>query len=212
MINKKKALTQFHRNHIMDAAKELFSVNGLDGTSMDDIAATAGYSKSTVYVYFSGKDDIYYSIVCEYMTMLRCGIADCLEKSDQFEERYFAICNFLTSFTDSERLACDSILGSISVDEADFERLPVLRSIYEIGEEINVLVIRLIQDAVKSGFADECLHPVPTGFVFWSSICSLISVSSRKEKYFRKSLNISRDDFLKYGFSLLLNSIRKKGV
>jgi AcrR family transcriptional regulator len=212
MINKKEALIQFHRNHIMDAAKELFSVNGLGGTSMDDIAAKAEYSKSTVYVYFSGKDDIYYSIVYEYMTMLRCGIADCLEKSDQLEERYYAICDFLTNFTDSERLASDSILGSISVDEADFERLPVLRSIYEIGEEINVLVVRLIRDAIDSGFADERLSPIPTGFVFWSSICSLISVSSNKEQYFRKNLNISRDEFLKYGFSLLLNSIRKKGI
>jgi AcrR family transcriptional regulator len=196
----------------MDAAKELFSLKGMDGTSMDDIAAKAEYSKSTVYVYFSGKDDLYYSIVCENMTMLRCGIADCFEKSDQFEERYFAICDFLTNFTDSERLASDSILGSISVDELDFERLPVLRSIYEIGEEINVLVVRFIQDAVDSGFADACLSPIPTGFVFWSSICSLISVSSSKEQYLRKSLNISRDEFLKFGFTLLLNSVRKKGM
>lgn len=212
MTNKKEALTRFHRSHILDAAKVLFSTKGMDGTSMDDIAAKAEYSKSTVYVYFSGKDDIYYSIVYGYMTMLRCGIADCFEKSNQFEERYFAICDLLTGFADSEQMYFDSILDRISVDEADFERLPVLRSIYETGEEINVLVTRLLQDAVDSGFADECFPPVPTGFVFWSSICSLISVSSSKEQYFRKNLAMSRDEFLKYGFTLLLNSIRKRGI
>jgi AcrR family transcriptional regulator len=212
MTNKKEALTQFHRSHIMDAAKELFSAKGMDGTSMDDIAAKAEYSKSTVYVYFSGKDDIYYSIVYGYMTMLRRGIADCLEKGNRFEERYFAICDLLIGFADSEKMYFDSTLGSISVDEKDFERLPVLRSIYETGEEINALVTRLFQDAVDSGFLDEGLPPVPTGFVFWSSICSLISVSSNKERYFRNNLDMSRDAFLKFGFTLLLNSVRKKDI
>jgi AcrR family transcriptional regulator len=212
MANKKEALVQFHRSHIMDAAKELFSARGMDGTSMDDIAAKSEYSKSTVYVYFSGKDDIYYSIVQEYMAMLRRGIEDCLSKSTRFEDRYFAICDLLTGFADREPMYFDSVLGSISVDEADFERLPVLRAIYETGEEINILVARLFQDAVGSGFADETLPPIPSGFVFWASICSLISISSNKEPYFRKNLGMSRDEFLKFGFTLLLNLIRKKGI
>ncbi|MEL7655828.1 MAG: TetR/AcrR family transcriptional regulator [Bacillota bacterium] len=212
MANKKEALVQFHRMHILNAAKELFAAEGMDRTSMDDIAAKAEYSKSTVYVYFSGKEDIYYNIVQEYMAMLRCGIADCLEKSSRFEERYFAICDLLTEFADREQMYFDSVFARISVDQADFERLPVLRKIYETGEEINALVARLFQDSVDNGFADESLPPIPSGFVLWSSICSLISVSLNKEPYFRKNLGMDRDAFLKFGFTLLLNSIRKKGV
>lgn len=208
---KKEALAQFHRSHIMAAAKTLFSAKGMDGTSMDDIARRAEYSKSTIYVYFSGKDDIYYSIVHGYMAMLRRGIAECLESGTRFEERYFAICEFLTGVADREPMF-DSVLGTISVNEADFERLPVLRSIYETGEEINALVTRLFQDAVDSGFADESLLPVPSGFVFWSSICSLVAVSSNKEQYLKEKIGMNRDAFLKYGFTLLLQSIRKKGV
>lgn len=212
MTTKKEALAQFHRSHIINAAKELFAARGVDGTSMDDIAARAEYSKSTVYVYFSGKDDIYYSIVHGYMAMLRRGIADCLEKSNRFEERYFAICDLMTGFADKEPMYFDSMLGNISVEEADLEKLPVLRMIYETGEEINALVARLFQDAVDSGFADASLPPVPSGYVLWSSICSLISVSSNKESYFRKNFNMRRDEFLKFGFTLLLNSIRKKDI
>jgi AcrR family transcriptional regulator len=212
MTNKKEALAQFHRSHIMEAAKELFSEKGLNGTSMDDIAAKAEYSKSTVYVYFTGKDDIYYSIVFEYMAMIRRGIADCLEKNHRFEERYFAICDLLTDFADRDPMFFNSVLGNISVDPADFERLPVLGTIYETGEEINALVAGLFEDAVESGFADESLPPVPTGFVLWAGICSLISISSSKEAYFRKNFAMGREDFLKFGCTLLLNSVKKKDV
>ncbi len=211
MTNKKEALAQFHRKNIIDAAKGLFSAKGMDGTSMDDIAAKAEYSKSTVYVYFSGKDDIYYSIVLEYMAMLQCGIADCLEKNNRFEERYFAICDLLTGFMDREPMYFDSVFGNISVDAADFERLPVLKTIYDTGEKTNALIVRLFQDAADSGLVEEGLPPLPTSFVFWSSICGLISVSSNKAQYFRKGLGMSRDEFLKFGFNLLLNSVRKKG-
>lgn len=209
---KKEALIQFHRNHIMSAAKELFSYKGVDGTSMDEIAAKAEYSKSTVYVYFSGKDDIYYSIVNEYMIMLRKGIEDCLKKSTSFEENYFAICDLLTDFADSEQMYFEGMFGNISVDESDFEKLPILRTIYETGEEINKLVVQLFQSAVESGFADENLPYIQSGFVCWSSICSLISISSNKEQYFKKNFNMNRDEFLQFGFNLLLNSIKKVKV
>ncbi|MEA4971548.1 MAG: TetR/AcrR family transcriptional regulator [Candidatus Metalachnospira sp.] len=212
MNSKKEALAQFHRNHIIEAAKELFSAKGLEGASMDELAAKAEYSKSTIYVYFSGKDDIYYSIVHDYLEMLRLGIDDCIKKNNTFEDRYYAICDLLVGFAENEQMYFDTILGKISVDEADFEKLPILKTIYETGEEINELIAQLFQTAVNSGFADENLPPIETGFVFWSSICSLISVSRNKAQYFRKNLNISRDEFLKFGFTLLLNSIRKKDI
>lgn len=212
MTTRKEALTQFHRSQIIEAAKKLFTAKGMDNTSMDEIAAAADYSKSTIYVYFSGKEDIYYSVVYEYMEMLRRGIADCIKKDDRFEKRYFAICNLLTGFADREPMFFDSVLGSISVNDMDFERLPVLRKIYETGEEINALAEQLFQDAVDGGFTDGRLPPIPSSFVFWSSICSLISVSSKKEPYFKKRFCMSREEFLKFGFTLLLNSIRRKEI
>ena len=54
---RKQALEKFHRDSIMDAAGELFGKKGIDGTTMDDIAKLADYSKSTIYVYFKSKED-----------------------------------------------------------------------------------------------------------------------------------------------------------
>lgn len=47
------------RAAILDAAKRLFPQRGLDGVSMDAIAAEAGVSKLTVYSHFSDKDTLF---------------------------------------------------------------------------------------------------------------------------------------------------------
>ena len=45
---KKEALERFNRDNILTAAKELFELNGIEHTTMDDIARQADYSKSTI--------------------------------------------------------------------------------------------------------------------------------------------------------------------
>ncbi|MEN6595469.1 MAG: TetR/AcrR family transcriptional regulator [Clostridiaceae bacterium] len=210
MTAKKEALSQFHRGQILAAAKTLFTEKGVEGASMDDIAAKADYSKSTIYVYFTGKEDILYGIVLDDMRLLGNGIAACLKQHDGFEARYFAICDLLVSLAESDPTYMELVLGKISVDETDFARLPVLKEIYDVGEETNRLIERMIREAVESGFAEASVNPAAAGMVFWSGICGLISISANKEAYFSKNLGLSRKAFLQYGFEMLLNSVRKK--
>jgi TetR/AcrR family transcriptional repressor of mexJK operon len=48
---------------ILDAAADLFLSEGLDSTSMDDIAAAAGVSKQTVYSHFRSKEELFRACV-----------------------------------------------------------------------------------------------------------------------------------------------------
>lgn len=43
---------------ILDAARALFEEKGVEHTSMDDIAASAEYTRRTLYTYFASRDDI----------------------------------------------------------------------------------------------------------------------------------------------------------
>jgi TetR/AcrR family transcriptional regulator, mexJK operon transcriptional repressor len=44
---------------ILEAAKRLFTTQGFDGTSMDQVAAAAGVSKLTVYSHFGDKESLF---------------------------------------------------------------------------------------------------------------------------------------------------------
>ncbi len=55
---------------ILSTAKQLFALNGLKRTTMEDIANAMGKGKSTLYYYFPGKIEIFEAVVDEELKNL----------------------------------------------------------------------------------------------------------------------------------------------
>jgi AcrR family transcriptional regulator len=51
------------RAQLLDVGRRLFAERGLDGTSIEEIAARAGVSKPVVYEHFGGKEGLYAVVV-----------------------------------------------------------------------------------------------------------------------------------------------------
>lgn len=59
MKSKRKIqLADFNRMVILATSNTLFLSRGIEGTTMDEIAHEAGFSKTTLYTYFDNKQDI----------------------------------------------------------------------------------------------------------------------------------------------------------
>ena len=61
-ISRKESQLQT-REHLLDAALEVFSRRGYDAASVDEIAAEAGYSKGAVYSNFSNKEELFLALI-----------------------------------------------------------------------------------------------------------------------------------------------------
>lgn len=51
------------RRQILDGAHAVFTAQGFDAASMNEIAATAGVSKGTLYVYFADKEHLFVALI-----------------------------------------------------------------------------------------------------------------------------------------------------
>ncbi|MCR4919172.1 MAG: TetR/AcrR family transcriptional regulator [Prevotella sp.] len=51
------------RQKLVDVARQLFAKNGLEATTMNDIALQSGKGRRTLYTYFKSKEDIYYAVI-----------------------------------------------------------------------------------------------------------------------------------------------------
>lgn len=66
-----RVLTQNKRKEILKAAAQLFAAKGFHRTQMDQVAQQAGIGKGTIYRYFPGKEDLYFSILDQAVSDLQ---------------------------------------------------------------------------------------------------------------------------------------------
>lgn len=60
---------------IVDAALAEFSERGLEAARMEDIAARAGVSKATIYLYFPGKEELFREVVHRSLAGLKAALS-----------------------------------------------------------------------------------------------------------------------------------------
>ena len=58
------------RNKLLEVARHIFAKNGLENTTMNDIAVASGKGRRTLYTYFKSKEDIYFAVIEEELERL----------------------------------------------------------------------------------------------------------------------------------------------
>lgn len=48
---------------LVDVARQLFAKNGLENTTMNDIALASGKGRRTLYTYFKSKEEVYWAVI-----------------------------------------------------------------------------------------------------------------------------------------------------
>lgn len=210
MGRRKKEPRSTHREKITSAASVLFMKNGITATSMDDIAKAAGYSKATLYVYFENKEEIVGLLVLDSMKKLYSYISSALDKQETTKARYDLICYGLVRYQEEFPFYFKMVLDKINIDFESHDYLPEEKETYQIGEEINEKIKDFLISGMEKGDLRNDLKIMPTIFNFWGMLAGLIQLTVNKEEYIKNAMDLSKDQFLKYGFHMLYSSIANK--
>jgi AcrR family transcriptional regulator len=73
---RRRAMT---RRHLLDAAAIVFARDGFHGSTLDEVAATAGFTKGAVYSNFKSKDDLFLELLEDRIDREFAVITDVLE-------------------------------------------------------------------------------------------------------------------------------------
>lgn len=70
IVERKEREKQMRREMILQASESVFFEKGLRATTLDEIAERAEVSKGTIYLYYSSKEDLYYSLMIRGLLLL----------------------------------------------------------------------------------------------------------------------------------------------
>lgn len=170
------------RNAVLGAALALFSRHGLHGTSVDQVAARAAVSKSSLLYYFASKEELYVAVLRDLLTVW----LEPLRGFSAEQEPRAAIADYIRrklvisrDRPDASRLFClEMIQGA-----------PLLRD--ELACELRDLVERKAE-VIKTWVADGKLAPVdPYHLVFslWAVTQHYADFAAQVEAVAGRTLN-----------------------
>ncbi len=89
------------REQLLDIGRRLFAKRGLDGTSIEEIAAQAGVSKPVVYEHFGGKEGLYAVVVDREVDRFLSMATELLQGEDTMEKFEAAAVSLLRYIEDN---------------------------------------------------------------------------------------------------------------
>ncbi|MGD8601394.1 MAG: TetR/AcrR family transcriptional regulator [Gemmatimonadota bacterium] len=128
---------------ILKAALQVFLERGLAGARMEDIAQEAGISKGTLYLYFSGKEELFQEAIRDKVTRLLAGLASAAPPGEPVQR--------LTRFMEAYwvHLSGPQFANMYRLIMAELQKFPDLVRFW--ADEVSGRVIGLLAEIIREG-------------------------------------------------------------
>lgn len=193
----------FNRRNILDAADKLFCRNGVEKTTMEQLAAEAGYSKPTLYGYFKDKDEVYFALVLEFMERIVVKVDKAIDEQTAFNDTFSKICQDVFRLATRYSLYFEGLIGTINVNIKADDTPQIYKDIYRLGEVLNEKLLNILQQGKDEGVINTALDNSAILLFVWSSIAGIIRMINHKKDYL-KMLQLNEKDFSAFCFERLL--------
>jgi len=134
------------RNSIVIAASEVFSKYGYKKTTMDDIAKALGKGKSSIYYYFSNKEEIFEAVLEQEVTLLKSNLQKAVNQKKHHKGK-------LKAYIITRMEGIESMLNFYAAVKneylAQFEFMERIRYKYDQEEIANIQEI--LEEGVEKG-------------------------------------------------------------
>jgi AcrR family transcriptional regulator len=174
------------RESLIKAAKTLFARNGLDGTTVRDIAQLAGVNLSMVSYYFDGKEGLYRACLEEFgqsRLSYTKAVLDSVESTQDFKVRLRLILTTMLTSQVEERDLIRMLLRELEAG------LPVAKDVFEnTFLKLTEAIIGFFKLAQKKGIVRADLDPHFLTVLLHGTMCHMNRLDHVNQTYFKRSI------------------------
>lgn len=187
-------------NYFIDNAESLFFNKGYDNTSMKDIAEKSGVDRTTLYLYFKNKADIFLAIVLRGMKIRNKLYRESVktEKSGlrKFEDIGKAFFNFYKNFQDYYEVCI--YFDSQRFSKVNNEYMPEITALKQ--EPIKIMCESL-EEGIEDGSIREDVNPLKVALFISITAMKIVKPDPNVLKTL-ESKGISYDVFIEDSFDM----------
>ncbi|MGE5151882.1 MAG: TetR/AcrR family transcriptional regulator [Rhodospirillaceae bacterium] len=162
---------------LLDAALALFVEKGFSATRSEEVAALAGVSKGTLYLYYPSKEELFKAVVRHNMSRL---IAEGIELVDAYEGSTSELLATLLEVW-WERVGSTPAAGIHKIVLAEVRNFPELAQFY--AEEVIVPADRLFSSAVRRGIQRGEFRAMPEHEVAQALMAPMIFLTLHQHSF-----------------------------
>lgn len=198
-ITKKEKRKNYNKNEIVDAAEKLIFSKGYSNSTMDEIAKEAGYTKKTLYSYFTSKEEIYEMLVERGYIVINNLFLEALGKNKDSSE-IIKIRSLGYAFLEFE-----------AKYRGYFKAIFESECSYEGSEELEEKMIEILQNCIREGIRKgeiiDTVDETSMSLILWSTLMGFVSTFIRKEVYIKEHFKMDAKNAIEKGLNFILGSI-----
>ena len=164
------------KRKIFEASMKLFAKKGYDATSIEEITATVGVAKGTLYYHFSSKEEIFNFLVEEGMKLLKNSIDIKISKLNKAMDKLRAVIliqiKIITKYEDFMTIVLSQIWGN------EARNIMCKQKVIEYIKTIEILV----EEGMKKGEIMKGDPEVIASGIFGLTCASLVYKMKIKEE------------------------------
>jgi AcrR family transcriptional regulator len=138
------------RVDVLKAARDLFQRFGLCKTTMEDIAKAAGKGKSTLYYYYTSKDEIFNAVIEDEMHEVFATVREAVERAETAEDK-------MKAFTTTKIKALSQKVNLYSIVRGETDNTELIRKLRKTFDNRE---IGLIQSILTFGMTTREFRPI----------------------------------------------------
>ncbi len=210
-IDRKSREKEQRKTAIIDAAEKIFTQNGYEKTTIDDIAKESELAKGTLYLYFQSKEEIFGGIILRGLETMASLLEEQQKTASTGIEKYDAANQVFQDYCKkfSDYLKILALYQSQHFLQFIKERGPIVQEIENKKQAIVRNLTQAIQTGIQDGSIDKSINAEKTAMIIITTAASFTH-PHKMHSGNQAECDQNTEELMKYFFELMRTAIKAK--
>jgi TetR/AcrR family transcriptional regulator len=197
---KEWARTQ-RQERIIDLAAQLLAKRDIGEITLEEVAASSGYTIQNLYRYFNNKDDLFAAVLLKKLKVMYANVEDAVNGAGSGMDRVITLGDSYVNFCLGNRPYFDLQMHFERKFYA-YHRLTVKKTRGDfiircqgVIDQLSDLAINAIKSGIRDGSIKTHMKPLHLMLLLWAQMLGVIQVITMRQKYFKDIYELTSGKF-----------------